>query len=181
MKLNLLAGVLVGLFSNLLFYGLHWAGMLRSEEGGRFLFLVSAAHAAALILVLSRHRSNALPLAVPFARLFGACLLISFVAGLLTALGSYLFTTQVDPSYLGWVIEQTVTHLKTLELPPAELERQLADLPTRVTPGGYALQGLVGVCITGFFLTLVFSALLRLRAMQLVNSGAPGTAAQPPG
>lgn len=174
MRLNLLGGVLVGLFSNLVFYGLYWSGMLRSEEGGKFLFLASAAHAAALILVLSRHRASALPAAVSFATLFGAGLFLSFVAGVVTAFGSYVFTTQVDPTYIGWVIEETGAHLKTLELPAAELQQQLAGLPERVTPGSYAFQGLVGVCMTGLFLTLVIAALLRIRAMQQQKQPAAG-------
>lgn len=177
MKLNLLGGVLVGLFSSLVFYGLYWSGMLRSEEGGKFLFLASAAHAAALILVLSRHRANALPAAIPFFKLFGAGLFLSFVAGVVVAIGSFLFTTQVDPTYLPWVIEETAAHLKTLELPEAELQQQLASLPERVTPGSYAFQGLVGLCMTGLFLTLVIAAFLRIRAMKL--AGEPPAAAPP--
>lgn len=170
MKLNLLGGVIVGLFSNLVFYSIWAAGFLRSEEGARVLFLVSAVHATAIILVLSRHRAAALPEAVPFAQLFGAGLFLSFIAGVVTSIGSYIFTTQVDPTYLGWIVEQSLEHLKTLGLNEAELAAETAALPSRVTPASYAVQGLVGVCITGFFLTLVISALLRLRAIQLVNS-----------
>lgn len=176
MKLNLLGGVIVGLFSNLVFYAIWAAGLLRSEDGGRILFLASAVHAITIILVLSRHRAAALPEAVPFAKLFGAGLFLSFVAGIVTSIGSYIFTTQVDPSYLGWIVEQSLEHLKTLGLSEAELAAETAALPSRVTPASYAVQGLVGVCITGFFLSLVIGALLRLRAIQLVNSQKPGPA-----
>ena len=175
MKLNLLGGVIVGMFSNLVFYALYWADLLRSEDGARLLFLASGLHAAVLIGVLSKHRSAALPEAIPFAKLFGAGLILSFVAGICTSLGSYYFTTQVDPSYLGWITEQSIAHLKTMDLPEAQLNAEIAALPSRVTPGSYAFQGLVGVCITGFVLTLVIGALLRLRAMQVVGSApAPG-------
>lgn len=170
MKLNLLGGLLVGLISNLIFLGVYAAGMLRSDGGGRLLLLASAAHAIVIIAVLSRHRQDALPYAVPFAKLFGAGLFLSFIAGVFTGIGSYIFTTGIDPSYLGWIVERSIEHLKTLELPPAELEAQIAAMPARVNPVSYAIQGLVGVCITGFVLSLVIAALLRIRAIQLVNS-----------
>lgn len=170
MKLNLLGGLLVGVVSNLIFLGVYWAGLLRSETGGRLLFLVSAVHAVVLILVLSRHRQDALPNAVPFAKLFGAGLFLSFVAGAFTGMGSYTFTTLIDPTHLDWVVERSIDYVKTLELPEAELQKEIAEMPSRVSPVSYAIQGLFGVCITGFFLSLVIAALLRIRAVQLVNS-----------
>ncbi len=118
MKLNLLGGVLVGLFSNLVFYlASTRPGSCAATKAATSSCFASAAHAAALILVLSRHRSNALPAAIPSSSSSAPASSLSFVAGLVTALGSWIFTTQVDPTYLGWVVEQTAAHLKTLELP----------------------------------------------------------------
>jgi len=178
MKLNILGGLFVGLISNLIFFGLHFTGMLRTPDGAKILFLASGVHAAIIILVLSRHRSNALPEAVPFPKLFGAGLFLSFVAGLCTALGMFVFTTQVDKTHTAWVVEQSIEQAKTMELPPAELEAHIAALPELVTPWSLSFQSLAGVCIVGFFLSLVIGALLRLRAVQLVNSE---KVAQPPG
>lgn len=173
MKLNLLGGLLVGILSNLIFLTVYWTGLLRTDSGGRLLFLISAVHAVVLIVVLSRHRQNALPDAVPFAKLFGAGLFLSFVAGVFTGMGSYTFTTLIDPTHLDWVIEKSVEYVKTLELPEAELQKEIAEMPTRVSPVTYAIQGLIGICTTGFFLSLVISALLRIRAVQLVNNQRP--------
>jgi len=170
MKLNVLGGLLVGVASNLIFLLTYWAGILRTEKGGYVLLLASAVHAIVLILVLSRHRSDALPNAVPFARLFGAGLMLSFVAGLFAAIGSYTFTTLIDPTYLGWIVERSIEYIKTLEMPEAQLQEEIAAMPSRVSAVSYAIQGLIGVCMTGFFLSLVISALLRLRAMKLVAS-----------
>ncbi len=173
MKLNLLGGLLVGVLSNLIFLTVYWSGLLRTDSGGRLLFLISAVHAVVLIVVLSRHRQNALPDAVPFAKLFGAGLFLSFVAGVFTGMGSYTFTTLIDPTHLDWVIEKSVEYVKTLELPEAELQKEIAEMPSRVSPVTYAIQGLIGICTTGFFLSLVIAALLRIRAVQLVNNQRP--------
>jgi hypothetical protein len=179
MKLNLIGGLIVGLFSNLLFYGLFFAGVLRDENSGRAMVLSSAAHALVLILVLARHRSAYLPEAIPFAKLFGAGLFLSFVAGALAALGMYVFTTVVDPTYLPWVIEMTTQQLRSQNLPEAELNQILASLPSRVTPASYAFQNLLSICFTGLLLSLVSAALLRMRALvqqangQQANGQAP--------
>ena len=165
MKLNLIGGLIVGLFSNLLFYGLFFAGVLREENSGRAMVLSSAVHALVLILVLARHRTAFLPEAIPFAKLFGAGLFLSFVAGAIAALGTYVFTTAVDRTYLPWVIEMTTQQLKTQNLPEAELKEVLASLPARVTPASYAFQNLLGICFTGLLLSLVSAALLRMRAL----------------
>jgi hypothetical protein len=165
MKLNLLGGLIVGLFSNLLFYGLYFSGVLRDENSGRVMVLSSAVHALVLILVLARHRSAYLPEAIPFAKLFGAGLFLSFVAGAIAALGTYIFATFVDPTYLPWVVEMTTQQLKTQGLPEAELNKILVDLPARVTPASYAFQNLLSICFTGLLLSLVSAALLRMRAL----------------
>lgn len=178
MKLNILGGLLVGLMANLIFYGLHFTGLLRTPDGAKVLFLASGVHAAVIILVLSRHRSQALPEAIPFAKLMGAGLFLSLVAGLCTAAGLLVFTTQVDKTHLAWVVEQSTEQAKTMGLSEAELQAHIASLPELVTPWSLAFQGLAGTCIVGFFLSLVIGALLRLRAVQLVNSE---KVARPPG
>lgn len=176
MKLNLIGGLIVGLFSNLVFYSLYFGGILRDETSGRIMILSSAVHALVLILVLARHRSAYLPSAIPFAKLFGAGLFLSFVAGAITALGSYIFTTQVDPTYLPWVVEMTSQELQKQNMPEAELNQILAGLPNRVTPASYAFQGLLSICFAGLLLSLVSSALLRMRGLVQQAKGLPPAA-----
>jgi hypothetical protein len=165
MKLNLAFGVLLGLLSAGLVYGLHQLGWLRTPTGTRLLLLNPLIHSILLIVALVRHRAAALPDNAPFARLFGAGLLISFVGGAISALGAWIFTTRVDPSHLEWVKEQTAEHIRSSGRPAAEIEDQLAQLATHVTPDAYAAQSLFAVLAVGFLLSLVISALLRLRGI----------------
>lgn len=165
MKLNLIFGVLLGLLSSGLVYGLYTLGWLRTPTGTRLLLLTPLIHSVLLIVALIRHRAAALPDNVPFARLFGAGLLISFVGGAISALGAWIFTTQVDPSHLDWVKEQTAQHILTSGRPAAEIEAQLGQLSSQATPGAYAAQSLFAVLAVGFLLSLVISALLRLRGI----------------
>jgi hypothetical protein len=165
MKLNLAFGVLLGLFSSGLVYLLYHFGWLRTPEGTRLLLLNPLFHSLLVIVALIRHRAAAMPDNVPFARLFGAGLLISFVGGALSAFGAWIFTSYVDPTHLEWVKEQTARHILESGRPAAEIEAQLGQLAGQATPGAYAAQSLFAVLVIGFLLSLVVSALLRLRGI----------------
>ncbi|MEM6794656.1 MAG: DUF4199 domain-containing protein [Acidobacteriota bacterium] len=166
MLLNLIVGVAVGLGQTGLLLVLHFAGVLRSQQGGRFLMLALAFHIVGLLWALGRHRAAASPEeGAPFSKLFGAGLMVSLIAGVVVAAGSLVFLEGIDPSYLDWIRESSRERLEALELPAEELEIQEQRLD-QLTAAGYAMQGLMGTLMTGFFLSLTLAAFLRMRVIR---------------
>lgn len=174
MKINLVAGLILGIFSTGTVLVMHQLGSLRSPEAANWALVAGmACHSLVLIVALIRHRAAAQPEEVPYARLFGAGLFISFLGGVVSAIGSYFFTTQVDPGHLAWVREKTAEQLREAGLQGPELEEQLRLLPELITPGTYALQALRALLVVGFLLTLVISAFVRLRGLRQTQTPSP--------
>lgn len=165
MLLNVIVGVVVGLAQTGLLFTLNFAGILRTERGGQLLMLALAFHIVGLLWALGRHRAKAGEEGAPFARLFGAGLMVSLIIGIVVATGSMVFMDAVDPSYLDWVKESSREQLQALEL-EAEEEQAHEDRLAQLTPVGYAMQGLMGTLMTGLFLSLTLSAFLRIRVLR---------------
>jgi Protein of unknown function (DUF4199) len=166
MKLNVLGGLAVASIALAVLLGLHISGSLRSPDAGSIFFLTIAGHAVVLIVVLRRHHLKLAPEQASFFRLLGAGLLLSLIAGLLIALGSYLFAARVDPTYLDWLLEVSREQIAAAGLPAEAAQNELERLQGFATPRGYALQSLIGALSTGFVLTLLISVILRLRALR---------------
>lgn len=173
MRLNLVAGLLIGGFGVVLTLGLHAAGLLRQPIGGRLSVLVLAVHAGTLVWALARHRVLARPDPVPFSRLVGAGLLISLVAGLVLLGGSLLFTTTIDPSYLPWLQESMASELEAAASEGVSADELAAqrEAVEALTPTAYALQWLSGALFMGFLLTLPIAVLLRVGALRSAPAG----------
>lgn len=169
MKINLGAGLAVGLLDFLLLCTLHWTGVLKTDLGVRLLMLTLFTHALGLIVamvVLRRQEGGA-----GFARLFGAGLLVSLVAGVTAAGGMYVFLQRIDPTYLDYMLEDQRRHV--IETwPEDQRDAALAQLDA-TTPAVYAGRGTIGgYMIRGFFLTLMLAAILRLRILGAEKDGA---------
>lgn len=172
MLLNLITGVLIGLGSSVLLYTLHFQGLLRTPLGGRLLMGAMLIHAVGLLAALWRHRSVGGfggEVDVPFIRLFGAGLVISLIAGLVVAQGSWLFIQVVDPTYLEWIRERSLEALAASPAPAAEKAQQ-AEAIRATTPLGYATQGLMGTLFFGLLLSLTLAALLRIRVLRTATT-----------
>lgn len=168
MKVNLIAGFALGLFSAISLVALHQLGLLRSPDTARWMLaLTMTVHSVILILALLRHRAAAGADGMPFSRFLGAGLFISFLGGVISAISSWVFVTWVDPSHLEWVRAETVAQIQQSGLSGAELEQQLAQLPAQIPPAAYAIQALRALLIMGLFLSVVIAALLRLRGIQV--------------
>ncbi|MEM1202803.1 MAG: DUF4199 domain-containing protein [Acidobacteriota bacterium] len=171
MKLNVVAGLVLGLLSVAILYVCHWTGWLRTPAGENGLPLATGLlHILLLIWALRRHRNLARPEGVPFARLFGAGLLISLVGGITVAFGNLLLTQVLDPGFFDWAMERARFHLAeqmaTMEgLTEADRQARLAILDA-ATPEGFAVQRMVQTLILGAFLSLPVAALVRLRSLK---------------
>lgn len=162
MKINLVAGLAVGLLDFLLLCTLHWTGILKTDLGVRLLMLTLFTHALGLIvaMVVLRRRERG----AGFARLFGAGLLVSLVGGVIAAGGMFVFLQQVDPTYLDFMLDDQRQQVID-NWPEDQRAAALAQLDA-TTPAAYAGRGTVGgYMIRGFFLTLMLSAILRLRIL----------------
>lgn len=168
MKVNLIAALVLGLCSTAILVVMHRLGVLRSPEAGNWALVAGmTCHSLVLIVALVRHRARDGE-SISYGRLFGAGLFISFLGGVISALGSLLFTSTIDPTHLDWVRAQTAEQLRAqADLPPTQLEAQIASLPELITPGFYAVQALRALLVVGFVLSLVIAALIRLRGIQL--------------
>lgn len=92
--------------------------------------------------------------------------MLSLVAGLTLAAGSYVFLTTVDPTYIDWVKERSVEQLDAFPDLSAEERAANEEQIAALTPGAYATQGLVGTMMLGFLLSLTLSAFLRMRVLR---------------
>lgn len=176
MKTNLIVGIAVGLAELALLWGMDLAGVLQSDLGGRMLRFMLFIHALGLIVVMVRLRQK--EGAAGFARLLGAGLTLSFVAGLTAAGATFFFLEVVEPGYLDWVVEQTRQDIADWpEDRRAQAEEQLAA----TTPGVYASRGAMSYLLRGLMLSLLLAAVLRLRILRTDGSDdasgdAPGKA-----
>lgn len=164
MLLNVVTGLVVGIASASLIYVLHFLGVLRTPLGGQLLLLAIVFHTTGLLFALLRQRARDTD--IPFARLFGAGLMLSLIAGLALAVGSYLFLTVVDPTYIDWVKERSREQLEAFPDLPVEERAAGEEQIAALTPGAYATQGLVGTLMIGFLLSLTLSAFLRMRVLR---------------
>ena len=168
MLLNLITGVLIGLGSSVLLYTLHFQGLLRTPLGGRLLMGAMLIHGVGLLAALWRHRSvggAGGEIDVPFSRLFGAGLVISMIAGLVVAQGSWLFIQVVDPTYLEWIQERSLEAVAESGMTADEQAMQVEAI-RGITPLRYATQGLMGTLFFGLLLSLTLAALLRIRVLR---------------
>lgn len=163
MVLNLTAGLAVGLFATSLFWGLHYLGELRTTFGSQALWVAVIFHAMTLVITLWRQRSKEHD--IPFPKLLAAGLAVTLVAALVSGLGNWIFMTEIDPGFLDWVKQQSVTQLSELPLEEGQREIQLQAVEES-TPGTFVVQGMIAVLIRGFLLTLPVAALIRLRRVR---------------
>lgn len=165
MLVNVIAGTVVGLLATALLYTLHFAGLLKTGLGSQLLFLALAFHITGLIAALGYHRHRAGEGGAPFARLFGAGLMVSLFAGVVLAAGTHLFVTVVEPGYLDWLKASSLERLAASELPAEEQAAHRGQIE-QLTPLGYAVQTLISTLIAGFFLSLTLAAFLRMRTLR---------------
>lgn len=160
MKVNLIAGVLVGLMSTGLFYALHFLGQLRTDFGTQFMWAAVAFHVAMLAAAMWRHHK--VDLEIGFAKLLASGLLISLVGALVSGLGTWIFVTFVDPTFFDWIRERSMTQLAELPLGEDEKAAQL-EMLQQTTPVSFVVQGISSTLMRGFLLSLPLAALMRLR------------------
>lgn len=161
MKTNLLVGALVGLVELAFLWGMDLAGVLQSDLGGRMLRLMLFVHALGLIVVMVRLRRQ--EGSAGFARLLGAGLIVSFIAGMTAAGATFFFLEVVEPGYLDWVIEQTRQDLADW---PEDRRVQAEKQLEATTPGVYASRGTMSYLLRGLMLSLLLAAVLRLRILR---------------
>lgn len=173
MRLNVAAGLLIGGFGVALTLLLFATGQLREPIGGRLAPLSLAVHAGTLVWALARHRKLAKPEPVSFARLVGAGLLISLVAGVVLFVGALALTTSIDPDYLPWLRESMTRDLEAAAadglVADDALAAQRAEIDT-LQPMSFALQWLTGPLVMGLLLTLPIAMLLRVGALRHARS-----------
>lgn len=161
MLLNLIAGLLLGLFSGSLYFVLHALELLRTASAGQLFWAAVICHGVILLLVLWRQRS-ADP-RIGFARLLASGLMVSLIGALITGLGVWLFVSFVDPTFIDWLREQSLARLDQLGL--SEDQRSLQEAQIRsADKGNFVTQAVMAVLFRGFLFSLPLAALLRLRA-----------------
>ena len=166
MKANLLVGALIGLVEFLLLWGLDLAGVLRSDTGARSLQFMLFVHALGLIVVMVRLRQT--EGAASFPKLLAAGLMVSFVAGLTAAAGTFVFLEVVEPGYLDWVLDQTRQDIADW---PDDQRALAVEQLAATTPGVYASRGAVSYLVRGLLLSLLLAAVLRLRILRTDEQG----------
>ncbi len=160
MQRNLIGGVAIGAAATLLIHILHFAGLIRSELGAYLLMLVLVVHALVLGFVFRGHRRDGQG---RFMQLLGAGMLISLLAGLVGAGGSFLFTEVTDPDYLPWLQEESFRRLEASPLPAAEKDLQRVRIEEGVRQPEYAFQSITGSMVFGLMLSFLLAILLRQR------------------
>ena len=161
MKTNLIVGILIGLVELALLWGMDLAGVLQSDLGARMLRFMLFVHAVGLIVVMVRLRQK--EGSAGFARLLGAGLMVSFLAGMTAAGATYFFLEVVEPDYLGWVIEETRDDIADW---PEDRRVQAEAQLEATTPGVYASRGTMAYLLRGLLLSLLLAAVLRLRILR---------------
>ena len=160
MRINLIAGLLVGLMATGLFYGLHVLGQLRTDFGTQFMWTAVAFHVALLGGAMWRHHK--VDPEIGFSRLLASGLLISLVGALVSGLGTWIFVTFVDPTFFEWMRDQSAAQLAEFPLSDEERAAQL-ELLSKATPTSFVIQGITSTLMRGFLLSLPIAALMRLR------------------
>ncbi|MEM1177257.1 MAG: DUF4199 domain-containing protein [Acidobacteriota bacterium] len=171
MKINLIVGAVVGLLAAGLLFVLHATEVLRTPLGSQLLILTLAFHVTGLIVALGFHRHRAKDEGgAPFSRLFGAGLMVSLIVGVILGLGTQVFVTHVDPTYLDWVKETSLEQLDQMEEISEEEKARHREQVERLTLEGYAVETLKRTLVVGFFLSLTLAALFRMRAVQATKT-----------
>jgi hypothetical protein len=89
--------------------------------------------------------------------------LASFVAGVVIAASSLLFTTVAFPRYFDDLRALHEENLRQAGRTPEQIEREVAEAAAQNTPAANALAGFVGTVVTGVFVSLVLAVPLRKR------------------
>jgi hypothetical protein len=165
MKRIIVAGLLAGAVDPVAVLALHAGGALRDPGAGVGLLLVPLAQITIIVAALgARSREvDAGRMPAGYGRALGAGLAAALIAAAIAFAGTWFFTSVVDPSYLGWLLQLQREALTEAVMPPETREAQLATLERAARPLAYAARGAMVTLTVGGLAALVGGAVFRGR------------------
>ena len=161
MKTIIRGGILLGILVTIWTYIFGLTGMHRNM-GAAMLFPIVATIIQLAVLVWALKRT-----AAEGRRYMGqvsAGTLLSFIAGSLLLAMSYIYLTQVHPTYMAEVNEAGLAFYRSQGVDEAKIQEITAQSSKFQTPMAQAVMGFVGCVVTGFVLSLILAIFIRTKA-----------------
>jgi hypothetical protein len=169
MKTIIRGGILLGILVTIWTYIFGMTGMHRSLAGAMlFPIIATVIELAVLFWALRRTAAEG-------RGWFGqvsAGTLLAFVGGCLILATSYLYVTQVHPTYLAEVREAGIAAMRSAGMDEATIQQQQAAQEKFSTPMAQAVFGFLGTVISGFILSATLGIFLRSKAPRTVTAPA---------
>lgn len=165
MKTIIRGGILLGILVSIWTYIFGLTGM-HKNMGTAMLFPIVATLIELGVLVWALRRT-----AAEGRRWLGqvsAGTLLSFIGGSLILAMSYIYVTQVHPTYMAEVQDAGLAFYRSQGMTEEEIQQVLAPQAKFQTPMAQAVMGFVGCVVTGFILSLVLAIFIRNKAPQAV-------------
>lgn len=163
MKTIIRGGILLGILVTIWTYIFGATGMHKSATGA-LVFACVATLIELVVLAWALKRT-----AAEGRRWIGqvsAGTLLAFVGGCLILATSYLYMTQVNPTYMSEVREAGVAALRAQGLDDAAIQKRMDLQAMYGTPMAQAVTGFVMTVITGFVLSAILGIFIRNKAPQ---------------
>ena len=161
MKTIIRGGIVLGILVTIWTYIFGLTGM-HKNMGAAMLFPIVATIIQLAVLVWALKRT-----AAEGRRYMGqvsAGTLLSFIAGSLLLAMSYIYLTQVHPTYMAEVNEAGLAFYRSQGVDEAKIQEITAQSAKFQTPMAQAAMGFVGCVVTGFVLSLILAIFIRSKA-----------------
>ena len=169
MKTIIRGGILLGILVTIWTFIFGMTGMHKSLAGAMlFPIIATVVELAVLVWALKRTAAEG-------RGWFGqvsAGTLLAFVGGCLILATSYLYVTQVHPTYLAEVRDAGIAAMRSAGLDEAMITQQMAAQEKYSTPMAQAVFGFLGTVITGFVLSAILGIFIRSKTPKAVPAPA---------
>ncbi len=165
MKTIIRGGILLGILVTIWAYIFGLTGMHRNM-GAALLFPIVATVIELAVLLWALKRT-----AAEGRRWFGqvsAGTLLAFVGGCLILATSYIYVTQIHPTYMSEVHEAGLASYRAQGMDEAKIQQLTAQQAPYQTPMAQAVMGFVATVLTGFFLSAILGFFIRSKDPQPV-------------
>jgi hypothetical protein len=163
MKTIIRGGILLGILVSIWTYIFGTLGMHKNMATS-ILFPIVATIIELGVLVWGLKRT-----AAEGRRWFGqvsAGTLLAFVGGCLILATSYLYVTQVHPTYMSEMNEAALAFYRSQGMDEAKIQQMMAQQAPYQAPMAQAVMGFVGTVVTGFILSAILAIFIRNKAPQ---------------
>ncbi len=125
-----------------------------------FLFIIGG-----MMLGTIKYRDKVMGGYISYGKAFLSCFLIALIAGLITAIYSYIFLSFIDPAYLQTTIEQGMEQsrakLEAKGMSEEQIQSSMDMASGFMKPGMMSLMAFFGTAIWGAILALIVSIFIK--------------------